>query len=109
MIISEETRIRNVSREVGILAPRGHKYVPLSEFELNKFHSMVTSYSSTGYSSSLPVRMRIASTWVESPRDERLESYDYISFFIGSDQYYIDLLSIKEDIRSHRISCLIEE
>ncbi len=93
MIISEETRIRNVSREVGILAPRGHKYVPLSEFELNKFHSMVTSYSSTGYSS----------------RDERLERYDYISFFMGSDQYYIDLLTIKEDIRSERISCLLSD
>jgi hypothetical protein len=95
MIISEKSRIRNVSRQVGIMAPIGVKYVLVSQVEVQLLHSMVTSYGSTGCGA--------------KDESEKLERYDYISFFMGSDQYYVDLLTIKEDIRSQKIGCLIEE
>ena len=81
--------IHGVTRTKGILAPRGARYVPASQAELQSILSRVSSSAMTGA--------------VGGGQPQSQAHHDYVSFRLGPDLHYVDLLTATEDIRSRRL------
>ena len=84
--------IYGVTRTTGIVSPDGRKYVPASRGELQSILSRVISIATTG--------------GVGQPQNQ--VHHEYVSFRLGPDLYYVDLLTADEDIRSRRLSDITE-
>ena len=85
--------IRDVTRSTGIMSPKGTKYVPESKDQLRAITSKVRSHGATG----------IAGV---THQDLDHQRFDFLNFYLNDKQFYVDLLTAEQDIRSARISDL---
>ncbi len=90
--------IHGVTRNIGIMAPGGRKYVPASRAELRAILSRVSSTGTTG------------AVGRNSPTVSQTQvHHDYVSFHLGPDLHYVDLITADEDIRSRRLGDIATE
>jgi hypothetical protein len=85
--------IRDVTRSTGILSPTGTKYVPESKDQLRAITSKVRSHGATGIAGG-------------THQDLDHQRFDFLTFYLNDKQFYVDLLTAEQDIRSSRISGL---
>lgn len=115
------SQITDVTRHVGIISPQGTRYVPESEAELDAVKSRIISYGTTGvvgHAGQIRVSVTrdisggivgIRSTWATTratcPATESMNvaSYDFISFRHSGEVFYIDMHTVRQEIRSRRI------
>ena len=91
--------ITNITKYLGILSPRGEKYVPSSIDEYNQISNKCGYYQLTGESnacSEIIVRRNL---------DIR-RTYHYFEFFYEYKQYYIDIDTFISDIRQLKLNQL---
>ena len=89
--------IHGVTRTTGILAPRGARYVPASRAELQSILSRVSSSATTG------------AVNLGGGHPQTQVHHDYVSFRVGPDLHYVDMLTVEEDIRSRRLGDLASD
>jgi hypothetical protein len=81
--------------------PIGRKYLPNSQSELDEIHRMVEWVFSFGYMN--------AETGTSSPEFDFI-SFKYKSwFFSPRENYFIDLLTVNQELRALNISKLLED
>ncbi len=85
--------IRDVTRSTGIMSPKGTKYVPESKDQLRAITSKVRSHGATGM---------VGGTLADLDH----QRFDFLTFYLNGKQFYVDLLTADQDIRSARISDL---
>jgi hypothetical protein len=88
--------IRDVTRSTGVLPPKGTKYVPESKDQLRAITSKVRSHGATG----------IAGGTLADLDHQR---FDFLTFYLNDKQFYVDLLTVDQDIRASRIADLVTD